>query len=128
MSKVRHSDGTLVMLLAFSFPVLKARFGYGACFLDRQRALKALIGPIALKVQMLPNKIVLRIDQTDSGVSVYCEDGSSYHGDVVVGCDGVNSKASTRSEMCCFAKEDSDHFRALKETSMCAKLPVKHCD
>lgn len=97
--------------------------------MDRQRALKALIDSIALKDKMLPNKTVLRIDQTDFGVSVNCEDGSSYHGDVVVGCDGVNSKASTRSEMCRLAnEEDPDHFRALKETSMCAKLRVKNCD
>ncbi|KAB8227203.1 FAD-dependent oxidoreductase [Aspergillus alliaceus] len=120
MSKVHRSDGTLVMPPAFTFPILKARFGYGACFLDRQRALQALIGSIALKDNMLPNKAVLRIDQSDSGVSVYCEDGSSYHGDVVVGCDGVNSKASTRSEMCRLAKEDPDHFRALKEPRMSA--------
>ncbi|RAL15283.1 FAD-dependent oxidoreductase [Aspergillus homomorphus CBS 101889] len=122
MSKVHRSDGTLVMPPAFTFPILKARFGYGACFLDRQRALQALIGSIALKDNMLPNKAVLRIDQSDSGVSVYCEDGSSYHGDVVVGCDGVNSKASTRSEMCRLAKEDPDHFRALKEPRMSAEF------
>ncbi|KAJ5294985.1 FAD binding domain protein [Penicillium antarcticum] len=122
MSKVHRSDGTLVMPPAFTFPILQARFGYGVCFLDRQRALKALIGSIARKEKMLPNKTVMRIDQTDSGVSVDCEDGSSYHGDVVVGCDGVNSKASTRSEMCRLAKEDPGYAQALKETRMSAEF------
>ncbi|OQD80294.1 hypothetical protein PENANT_c037G04700 [Penicillium antarcticum] len=54
--------------------------------------------------------------------SVDCEDGSSYHGDVVVGCDGVNSKASTRSEMCRLAKEDPGYAQALKETRMSAEF------
>lgn len=84
---------------------------------------------IGLKDNMLPNKTVSQIDQTDSGVSVYCQDGSSYHGDVVVGCDGVNSKASTRSEMCRLAsEEDPDHFLTLKQTSKCARLRLKNCD
>ncbi|KAL4814755.1 hypothetical protein BDW67DRAFT_186313 [Aspergillus spinulosporus] len=123
MSRVRRSDGKPVMPPAFTFPILKAsrieaisRFGYGACFLDRQRALMALIGSISQKDKMLPNKAVLQINQTESGVTVHCEDGSSYHGDIVVGCDGVNSKASTRSEMYRLAQqEDPDQFRALKE-------------
>ncbi|KAJ5120787.1 FAD binding domain-containing protein [Penicillium bovifimosum] len=123
MSKVHRSDGKLVMPPALTFPILKTRFGYGSCSLDRQRALKALMDSIGLKDNMLPNKTVSRIDQTDSGVIVHCQDGSSYHGDVVVGCDGVNSKASTRSEMCRLAsEEDPDHFRTLKQTIMSAEF------
>ncbi|KAM5434826.1 hypothetical protein McanCB56680_003103 [Microsporum canis] len=123
VSKVHRSDGKLVMPPALTFPILKTRFGYGACFLDRQRALRALMDSIRSKDNMLPNKTVSRIDQTDSGVSVHCQDGSSYHGDVVVGCDGVNSKASTRSEMCRLAsEEDPGHFLTLKQTRMSAEF------
>jgi 2-polyprenyl-6-methoxyphenol hydroxylase-like FAD-dependent oxidoreductase len=60
---------------------------------------------IAQKDKMLPNNTVLRIDQTNSGVSANCEGGSFCNGGVVVGCDGVNSKASTRSEMCRLSSE-----------------------
>ncbi|THC93325.1 hypothetical protein EYZ11_007181 [Aspergillus tanneri] len=103
MSKVHRSDGTLVMPPAFTFPILKARLNNT----KRQNAAQQ-------------NRVA---DRPDSGVSVNCEDGSSYHGDVVVGCDGVNSKASTRSEMCRLAnEEDPDHFRALKETRMSAEF------
>ncbi|OQE30702.1 hypothetical protein PENFLA_c002G05660 [Penicillium flavigenum] len=63
---------------------------------DQHRALKALVDSISQKDKRLPNKAVLRIDQTNSGVSANCEDGSFYNGNVVVGCDGVDSKASTR--------------------------------
>ena len=87
------------------------RFGYGVSFLDRQLVLRALANSIAQKDKMLLNKTVLKIDHTDSDVTVYCEDGLSYHGDVVVGCDGVNSKSSIRNEMCRLAsKEDPEHF------------------
>ena len=68
---------------------------------------------------MLLNKIVRNIDHTESGVTVNCEDGMSYHGDILVGCDGVNSKASVRSEMYRFAnKDDPERFSEAERTSM----------
>ena len=95
------------------------RFGYGVAFLDRQLVLRALADSVAQKDKMLLNKIVRNIDHTDSGVTVNCEDGMSYHGDIVVGCDGVNSKASIRREMYRFAyKEDPEHFPEIEKTSM----------
>lgn len=67
---------------------------------------------------MLLNKIVLNVNHTDSDVTVKCEDGSSYLGDVVVGCDGVNSKASIRNEMYRLAsKEDPEHFSEAEKIS-----------
>ncbi|KAM5465354.1 hypothetical protein MauCBS54593_006600 [Microsporum audouinii] len=107
VSKVHCGDGKP----ALTFPILRTRFGYGACFLDRHRALRALIDLIRSKDNMLPNKTASRIDQTGSGVSVHCQDGSPYHGDVVV---VMVSIASTRSEMCRLAgEEDPGHFLTL---------------
>ena len=84
---------------------------------------------IAQKDKMLLNKIVLNIDHTDSGVTVNCEDGLSYHGDVVVGCDGVNSKASIRNEMCRLAsKEDPEHFPEAEKISTYRNLRLKNCN
>lgn len=78
---------------------------------------------------MLLHKRVLSIDQTDSGVNMDCEDGSSYHGDVVVGCDGVNSKASIRNEMCRLASEENpEYFPEMEKTSMCRNLWLKNCN
>lgn len=66
------------------------------------------------------NSTVLSIDHTDSGVTVNCPDGSSYHGDVVVGCDGVNSKSSVRREMFRLAsKDDAALFPEKEQMSMC---------
>jgi 2-polyprenyl-6-methoxyphenol hydroxylase-like FAD-dependent oxidoreductase len=96
------------------------RFGYGAAFLDRHTVLQAIASTIAQKDKIMLNSTVLSIDHTDSGVTVNCEDGSSYHGDVVVGCDGVNSKSSVRREMFRLAsKDDAALFPEKEQMSMC---------
>lgn len=135
VSKVHRSDGTLVMPPAITFQILKARyvnsaryenasaeddsrFGYGACFLARQSALRALADSIASKDKLLLNKAVKNIEMTTSGVVAQCEDGSSYSGDIVVGCDGVNSKSSIRSEMWRLAGQiDPEYFPITERTS-----------
>ena len=78
---------------------------------------------------MLLNKVVLTVDHNDSGVTVNCEDGSSYHGDVVVGCDGVNSKASIRREMTRLAREDDPEVfsRVAEKPSTYTSLWLKNC-
>ena len=43
------------------------------------------------------NKKVIEISQDNSNVSVITADGMTYHGDLVVGADGVHS--AVRSEM-----------------------------
>jgi 2-polyprenyl-6-methoxyphenol hydroxylase-like FAD-dependent oxidoreductase len=69
---------------------------------------------------MLVNKTVKSIDHDDAGATVHCTDGSSYRGDVVVGCDGVNSRASVRSEMVRIAGEVAPgHFPETEKTSEC---------
>jgi 2-polyprenyl-6-methoxyphenol hydroxylase-like FAD-dependent oxidoreductase len=43
------------------------------------------------KSKILVNKRVSEVTETAEGVQVHVEDGSTYEGDIVVGCDGVNS-------------------------------------
>lgn len=43
------------------------------------------------KSKILVNKRVSTVTETDHGVKVHVEDGTTYEGDIVVGCDGVNS-------------------------------------
>ena len=40
---------------------------------------------------VFPETDVTRIDMDTNGVRVYCKDGASYAGSIVVGCDGVHS-------------------------------------
>ncbi|KAH8743184.1 FAD binding domain protein [Diaporthe sp. PMI_573] len=127
LSKVHRSDGLLLMPPAFTFPILilniePTRFGYGAAFLDRHTVLQAIASTIAQKDKIMLNSTVLSIDHTDSGVTVNCEDGSSYYGDVVVGCDGVNSKSSVCREMFCLAsKDDAALFPEKEQMKMTAE-------
>lgn len=107
----RHhrKDGSLIMPPSPSMQVLEARFGYGISFLDRQLVLRALANSVQRQEKMLLNKKVKKVWHLEQGVVVECEDGSSYDGDIVIGCDGVHSKI--RQEMWRLAAEDSpDHF------------------
>lgn len=49
------------------------------------------------KKKVLTNKRVQNVDVGDDGVSVRTEDGSTYHGDILIGADGIHS--TIRSEM-----------------------------
>ncbi|KAM0450819.1 hypothetical protein ACHAPV_004129 [Trichoderma viride] len=47
--------------------------------------------PEELKPNVLTNKKVNNVQSDENGVKVFCEDGSVYEGDLVLGADGVNS-------------------------------------
>ncbi|KAF2425531.1 FAD/NAD(P)-binding domain-containing protein [Tothia fuscella] len=67
-------------------------FGYGFCFLDRRAVWKILYDHIHDKSKVLLNKHVARVENAKDSVIVHTKDGESYHGDLVVGCDGIRSK------------------------------------
>lgn len=56
------------------------------------------------KTRVRPGARVTSISSNKSGVSVYTEDGTAYHGDLVVGADGVHSVV--RSEIWRIAHEE----------------------
>ncbi|KAF8857859.1 monooxygenase [Acephala macrosclerotiorum] len=73
-------------------PLLSAtRMGYDFAFLTRHDLLKVLFDHIKDKSKVRTSKRVTTIEQTSSGVTVTCKDGSSYSGDIVVGADGIHS-------------------------------------
>ncbi|KAF2163066.1 hypothetical protein M409DRAFT_68702 [Zasmidium cellare ATCC 36951] len=111
----RHhrADGSLIMPPDENFPLLERRFGYGLCFLDRQIVLRALYNAIEEKERCLLNKRVREIEHLELGVKVHCEDGTTYAGDVVLGCDGVNSKV--RDEMWRIASQVDPTYFSQKE-------------
>lgn len=112
-TKHHRADGSLITPPSPSMLVFKSRFEYGICFLDRQLVLRALADAIRQQDKMLLNKRVASVEHTDTGATVLCEDGSSYTGDVVVGCDGVNSKV--RKEMWRIAGEQDPKVFPEKE-------------
>lgn len=48
------------------------------------------------RARILTNKKVTDIATNDQGVEVHCEDGSAYHGSIIIGADGVHSKVRQR--------------------------------
>ncbi|GIK04356.1 hypothetical protein Aspvir_008437 [Aspergillus viridinutans] len=86
---VRFPDG-----FQFSNPYPKAMnevFGFPMAFLERQQLLQILYQSFPRRSDIHVGKTVIRVDQGDDGVMVYTKDGSTYHGDLVVGADGVHS-------------------------------------
>ena len=80
-----------------------SRFGYDIAFGDRQAILEVFYNNIKDKSKLHTGKNLSLVRHHSSGVTVICDDGTSYTGDVLAGADGVNSK--TRSEMWRLADE-----------------------
>lgn len=64
--------------------------------IERRALLSALVKHVTPKVKL--GKLVVRIDNTPSHITVHCEDGSMYTGDLVAGADGIHGV--THGEMC----------------------------
>ncbi|KEQ58673.1 FAD/NAD(P)-binding domain-containing protein [Aureobasidium melanogenum CBS 110374] len=96
--------------------LMKARSGYPFTFSDRQNVLRVLYGNLKDKSRILEGKNLTTVRQHTSGVTVICEDGTSYTGDILAGADGVNSKA--RSEMWRLADEVDPELVKNDKTSL----------
>lgn len=66
-------------------------------FLDRQKLLDILYRNYPDKINIITGTKVTEVRKVDNGVCVSTDDGTLYHGDLVVGADGVHSRM--RSEM-----------------------------
>ncbi len=59
--------------------------------MDRHFLLQTLYDNIEDKSRIVPGKKVFKVEHSDEVVSVECNDGSTYTGDLVIGADGVHS-------------------------------------
>ena len=59
---------------------------------DREALLRVLYENLQDKSKVFVNKDIINIEHGSDGVTVSCGDGTSYHGDVLAGADGVFSK------------------------------------
>jgi 2-polyprenyl-6-methoxyphenol hydroxylase-like FAD-dependent oxidoreductase len=73
------------------------RTGYDFEFGERTKYLDIFYDNIKNKSKVLLEKNITSVEQSDSGVTVMCDDGTSYQGDILAGADGVRSKV--REEM-----------------------------
>ena len=79
-------DKELVMII-----LTRSRSGYEAIFLDRQLVLQVMYKHLQAKSKVLTDKRLVDVDHSSQGVTVHCQDGSSYTGDILVGADGTYS-------------------------------------
>ncbi|KAF2208233.1 hypothetical protein CERZMDRAFT_114748 [Cercospora zeae-maydis SCOH1-5] len=121
-----YPDGKLISEPQPVFGLLEPRLGYGVSFLDRQLVLRAAADTLEARIaatgrgQVLLNQRLARIEHLDTGVKVFCQDGTVHEGDVVVGCDGVNSRV--RSEMWRIADiQDAGAFSKEEKNKMTAE-------
>ncbi|KAL4884275.1 hypothetical protein BJY04DRAFT_206077 [Aspergillus karnatakaensis] len=80
--------------------VILERFGLPLAFLERRRLLEILYTSLPPTSQIVVGKSVVAVEQEHdgrNGTTVRTDDGSIYHGDLVVGADGVHSRV--RREM-----------------------------
>ncbi|KAI5357472.1 Putative FAD-binding domain, FAD/NAD(P)-binding domain superfamily [Septoria linicola] len=120
ISRGHRADGSPIGKAQPVFQLLEPRLGYGISFLDRQLVLRAAADSIGQKHKLILNKRMKGIDHSDTSVTVHCDDGTSYKGDIVIGCDGVNSRV--RQEMWRLAdKEEPGYFPETEKTKMTAE-------
>ncbi|OTB04618.1 hypothetical protein M426DRAFT_73394 [Hypoxylon sp. CI-4A] len=91
--------------------------GYPMLFFDRQWLLQLLYDHIQHKDRVLLQKQVLNIESGPSGVIVKTKDGSTYHGDMIVGADGIHS--AVRNEMFrIVAERQPDYLQPLEQETV----------
>ncbi|WYZ38499.1 hypothetical protein EsH8_III_000413 [Colletotrichum jinshuiense] len=97
-SKGLTVDGQ-VFKKAATFELLKENHGSEPVAFHRAHLIQALYDtlPEAAKARYFTGKKLAGITATETGVTVNCDDGSSYSGSVVLGADGVHS--ATRRQM-----------------------------
>lgn len=100
-------NGSRAMLLTIDL-FQHNRFGVPMTVIRRQELLHILYSSLQDHSKILMKRKVIRIGHTDTGISVWTADGSIYHGDTVVGTDGVHSV--TRSEVWRIANSEKPGF------------------
>ncbi|KAJ5116787.1 monooxygenase [Penicillium angulare] len=93
----RASDGESLATSANWETVLPEKYGYPFLWMVRSTILEVMYEHIVDKSKILTGKRVESVQNSEDRVEVTTTDGSVYHGDIIIGADGVNS--SVRREI-----------------------------
>ncbi|CAI4213653.1 unnamed protein product [Parascedosporium putredinis] len=89
------NEGGLVLATDL-FAHVEENHGYAFWMFERMRLLELLYTHLPrVEERVLTGKTVTSLSQTDSTVTVECDDGSKYTGDILVGADGIHSTTRT---------------------------------
>ncbi|KAF9342269.1 hypothetical protein BGX26_007928, partial [Mortierella sp. AD094] len=77
-------------LTAIDFKEYKTRTGYEMAMFQRPRLHRLLLSHVPSE-KIIYSKKVVSLDQNEQGVTLTMADGSTFHGDILVGADGIYS-------------------------------------
>jgi 2-polyprenyl-6-methoxyphenol hydroxylase-like FAD-dependent oxidoreductase len=99
------------------------RSGYFGNIFPRLALVNILYAQLPQQDKVFTSHRVSKVEYSSKGVSVYCDNGASFDGDLVVGADGIHSKV--RSEMWRHAENtDPSAFNIKDKTSMSAEFNI----
>ncbi|KAF5599002.1 zeaxanthin epoxidase chloroplastic [Fusarium pseudoanthophilum] len=94
---VRYCDGSVLRQHSRIRNHLIERHGYPTIFIDRQMLMHALYDKLASKASVHAGQKVVSVLELDHGIQVTTDKGKVFHGDILVGSDGIHS--TVRKEM-----------------------------
>lgn len=95
--------------------------GYASIFVDRQMIIQVLYNNLRDKSKVLTSKGVNTVTQSTGKVEVVTADGETYHGDILVGADGIHS--TVREEMWRLADRDIPGYIPASDRL----IPTEYC-
>ncbi|KAG4432184.1 hypothetical protein IFR05_012329 [Cadophora sp. M221] len=98
----RRSDGRVIASNVWP-AIVEERLKYICGICERKVFLRSMYDQLRDKSKIKTGKRVSSIQHGESSVTVICQDGSVYVGDIIIGADGIHSR--TRQEMQRFAEE-----------------------
>ncbi|EFQ99799.1 FAD binding domain-containing protein [Nannizzia gypsea CBS 118893] len=87
---VRGPDGKAFSEEAF-FDMMRERNGFEAITMERRNFLQIVYDQLPDKSKILTKRRVVDVVDNEDGVMVKLADGTTEHGDILIGCDGVHS-------------------------------------
>ncbi|KAJ8109014.1 hypothetical protein OPT61_g7762 [Boeremia exigua] len=120
-SRVRNEQGQVFTKTENANRRFIEELGYDTIFVDRQMIIQVLYDNLRDKSKVLTSKGVAKIEQSPGEVRVVTEDGSIFHGDILVGADGIHS--DVRREMWRIADELSPGYFPSDKSH----VPTKYC-
>ncbi|KAJ5155343.1 hypothetical protein N7492_008146 [Penicillium capsulatum] len=79
---------------------METLLGYRLRFMERRHVIQTLFDNLPCKSKVHTSRGVVKVESHSDGVAVETSDGSVFHGDIVIGADGVHSRVRREMQRC----------------------------